>query len=317
MKVKSLQMFLGSLRSAISTADSQSPVPTDLDAVSAGLESFAELDFAQFASFLRQAEQYRDSGAVAVPAPVHPGAEKVQAGLRTTTLLADKLSSTTDLDTRQITSEREKARKDLEEALTTLLTPLAINVTLKDDKPGFKANLESAELRACAARVRAALEGATDEESLNDPDRQQKLWGIVDGLKLPELKAVATELGAPAKGRNNDAVLAAIVERVTGIKPAATKAPRTSKKPAIDQTAVQQQAVKLKGLVEKSLDSDGLSNEEIESAISELKPMTLAELQAIAHEMGLEKAGTKKEKVLKTIREKLQEAEGARESIEV
>lgn len=75
--------------------------------------------------------------------------------------------------------------------------------------------------------------------------------------------------------------------------------------------------MKLKGLVEKSLDPGGLTNAEIEAAIGELERMPLADLQAIAREVGLEKVGRTKEGTLKTIREKLQEAERARESIQV
>ena len=60
---------------AITAADGGSPVSTDLDAVCAELEPFAPLDIGQFAAFLRQAEQYRNSGAVSVPSLADLGAE--------------------------------------------------------------------------------------------------------------------------------------------------------------------------------------------------------------------------------------------------
>jgi hypothetical protein len=56
---------------------------------------------------------------------------------------------------------------------------------------------------------------------------------------------------------------------------------------------------------------------QLEAAIRELEPRSVAELQAIAKEMALEKVGKTKEGILKKIREKLQEAERARESIQV
>jgi hypothetical protein len=316
MKVKTLQQFLLILRSAISAADGNSSVPADLEAVSAGLAPFAELDFAPFAFFLKQAEQYRSSGAVAVPSLGGLEAEKVQQSIRTTAALAGKLSGQETIDPQQVESEREQARQQLEQALTGFLNPLAIKVTLKGDPKAFKANLTSAATRSRAARVRAALEGATDGESLNAPERQQKLRAVVEGLSLQEVKAVAAELGAPTNGRTPEGVLSAIVERLTGIKPAGRqRAPK--KTPTVDQAAVQQQAVKLQGLVEKSLNPGGLSQPEIESALAELEPKSVEELKAVAKEVGLEKPGRTKKDVLATIRAKLQEAEQALKSVEV
>jgi hypothetical protein len=170
-----------------------------------------------------------------------------------------------------------------------------------------------ANARALAGRVRAALEGVTDEASLGTPERQQKLRTVMDPLVLADLKAVATELGVRPSGKK-DAIESAIVERLTGIKPAGKKPTRN---PKVDQAVVQQQAVKLRGLLEKSLDPDGLSQAELETAIRELEPRSIAELQAIAKEVGLEKVGNKKEAILKKVREKLLEAERARESIQV
>lgn len=323
MKVSTLQLFLRSLRSAVTAADGNSSLPADLEAVSAGLAPFAELDFGRFAAFLRQAEQYRDSGAVSVPLP-GPGAENVQMGLRTAASLADKFSSTDGLDVQQATADRDRTRQDLEQALAAFLKPLAINITLKGDQKGFEATLKNAssrahaaQIRAHASQIRAALDGATDEASLRTPEREGQLQAIVDRLELPDLKAVATELGAPGAKGGKDAILAAIVERVTGIKPAAKKSPRASRTAAVDQAAIQQQAVKLKGLLEKSVDPDGLSDADVDAAINELKTMNQAELQAVAEEAGLDNVGKKKADILKKIGLKLTEARRARESIEV
>jgi hypothetical protein len=297
-------------------ADALSPVPGELESASVGLEPFAGLDFVQFAAFLRQAQQYRDSGAVSVPLS-DPMAEKVQAGLRALASLADKCSGADDLDPQQVKAEREESRQDLELALAAFLKPLAISVTLKGDQKGFETTLKNARTRRHAAQIRAVLNGVTDEQSLNAPDRQAKLRVIVDGLQAGDLKVVATELGAsPSKG-SKEALLSAVVERVTGIKPAGKKATRASRKSAVDQAAVQQHAVKLKGLLEKSLDPGGLSTAEVDDAIKELTPMSVAELQATATEVGLEKVGSKKDVILERIRKKLREAEHARESIQV
>jgi hypothetical protein len=317
MKVKTLQSFLRSLRSALAEADGNFRVPADLDAVSAELEPFADLEFGPFAFFLQQARQYRDSGALAVPSLSNLAAEKVQAALRTTTSLAEKLSGTGDFDTQQITSGREKARQELEPALVEFLKPLGINVTLKDDAKGFKANLKKAETQGRVRRLRAILTGASDSESLNTPERQEKLRAFVDGLELPELKAVAAELDAPVTGRSKEGVLSALVVQVTGIKLATKRAPRPPREATVDQEAVRQQAVKLKGLLEKSLDPGGLSNTEIEAAIGELTAMNVAELQAVAREVGMEKIARKKEDILQQLRDKLRGAERARESIPV
>jgi hypothetical protein len=323
MRVSALQLFLRSLRSAVAAAQDDSPVSADLEAVSAGLEPFAPLDFDQFADFLRQAEQYRSSGAVSVPSAAGLEVEKVQRPLHGAASLIDKTSRADNLDVQQMTAEWERARKDLEETLTAFLKPLAITVTLKGNQKNFQSTLESARqsarARTQAARLRAALQGVTDEATLHAPERQEALRTAVEGLGLPELKAVAVELGmAPPAARSTDALLAAIIERVTGIKAATkkgTRAPRTP--PQIDQAAVQQQAIKLRGLLEKSLDPGGLNNAEIEAARNELNPMSVAELQAVAREMGLQKVGATKKGILKSIEDKLREAERARESIQV
>jgi hypothetical protein len=321
MRVSALQLFLRSLRSAITAADGGSPVSADLETVCAGLEPFAPLDIGQFAAFLRQADQYRNSGAVSVPSPANIGAEEVQAGLLTAASLTEKISSADDVDERELTDEWEEVRDELKQTLTAFLKPLSITVTVKGAKKKFQSALQSARkkarARALADQIRAALDGVTDETTLQDPERQQELRDIVDELELAELKDVAVELGmARPSARTPDAVLAAIVTRVTGIKPAKKRAARTSRTPTVDQAAVEQQAIKLKGLVEKSLDPGGLSNAEIEAAIDELQPMNIAELQAIAQEMGLEKVGTKKPRILKAIQNKLWEAERAREGIQ-
>jgi len=317
MKVSTLQLFLRSLRSALTGADPHSPVAGQLESVSAGLDSFAGLDFGQFAAFLRQAQEYRDAGAVAVPAPAGPGAEKVQTSLRHAAALADKLNSGAGLDVQQLTPERDKTRQELEQALATFLKPLGIGVTFKDDRKGFESVLRSGRTRALAAQVRAALHGATDEESLNAPDRQGKLQTIINQLETTDLKTLATELGATASGRTRDALLAAITERVTGIKPAAKKPARGSRTAAVDQATVQREAVKLKGLLEKSVDPDGLNDAEVDAAVNELQSLKEAELRAIAQEAGLDNAGTKKADILKKVRLKLTEARRARESIQV
>jgi hypothetical protein len=317
MKVSTLQLFLRSLRPAVTAADSSSSLSADLEAVSAGLEPFARLEFGQFAAFLRQAEQFRNSGAVTVPSTASLGAAKVQTGLGGAASLADKLSGEDALDAQHVTAAREKVRQELEQALDAFLRPLAIKVTLKGDQKRFQTALKKAGTHAIVAQVRAALDGVTDEASLNAPERQHRLQALVNGLPLADVKAAAAELGAQASARSKEALLSAIVEQVTGVKSAAKKPTRSSRKPAVDQAAVQQQAVKLKALLEKSFDPGGLSSEELEGAMSDLGRRGDAELQAIALEIGLEKVSKKKDGVLKQIREKLQEAERARQSIKV
>ena len=156
----------------------------------------------------------------------------------------------------------------------------------------------------------------SSEASLNAPEHQEKLRAVVDPLPEAELKAVATELGARAS-RGKASIVSAIVEQVTGLKPATRRVSGGPRKSAIDQAAVQQEAVKLKGLLEKSLDPGGLSSAELDGAMSDLQPRSSAELQAIAKEVGVEKGARGKEGILKRIREKLREVERARESIQV
>jgi hypothetical protein len=316
MKVSALQLFLRSLHSAVKAADGNPALPADLEAVAAGLEPFAPLDFGQFAAFLRQAQQFRDSGVVTVPSPASVSAEKPQAGLRNAAALIDKLSGADDGNAQQLTTEWEMVRDQLTKTVTEFLKPLAISVTVKGTQKDFHSALKNGRLRVLANQVRGALDGVTDETSLNSPDRQQRLQAIVDGLQPAELKIVATELGVLAASNSKPVLLAAIIERLTGMKPTAKKK-QSSKKPAVDQAVVQQQAVKIKGLLEKSLDPGGLSSTELESAMTELAGRGVAELQAIAKEVGLESVGSKRDGILKKIRLKLGEADRARESIQV
>jgi hypothetical protein len=316
MKVRTLELFLRSLRAAVTAADGGSSLPAELDAVSAGLDPFAALDFGQFAAFLRQAQHYRDSGAVSVP-PADPNAQRAQTSLCEAASLAERLSDADILDAAAVAAERKRVYQDLEQALGTFLESLGIKVNFKDDQKKFQTVLKRAETRALAVQVREALAGVTDETSLSDPARQDRLRAVAERLPLADLKAIAEELGAPASGRTPEAVLSGIVAQVTGIKPAAKKK-QPSPKAAVDQAVVQQQAVKLKGLVEKSFDPGGLSSAELEAAITELQPRSVGELRAIAKELDLPKVGKKKEEeIIRMIREKLQEADRARASIEV
>jgi hypothetical protein len=316
-----LQLFLHSLRSAVAAAGNNSSLLADLEAVSAGLEPFAPLDVGQFAAFLRQAEQYRTSGAVSVPSPASLDADKVQESIRGAAVLAERLSGGGELDAQQVTADWEKTRHELQQALATFLKPLVLVVTLKGTQKQFKSALkiaqQSAKTRALAASIRAALDGVTDQASLEAPERQERLSAIVGQLELADLKAMAKELGASTSGRSKESLLSAVVERLTGIKLSAKKTTQPSQKAPVDQAVVQQHAVKLNGLLEKSLNPPGLSHLELEAAIRELEPRSVAELQAIAKELGLEKVGKSSKGILTKIREKLQEAERARESIQV
>ena len=65
----------------------------------------------------------------------------------------------------------------------------------------------------------------------------------------------------PASGRSKDAVLAAIITHLTGIAPAAKKTARSAN-PKVDPAIVQQEVVKLKALLDKSMTPGGLSSEE-------------------------------------------------------
>jgi hypothetical protein len=316
MKVRTLQLFLRSLRPAVTAADGNSPLPSQLDAVSEGLEPFAALDFGQFAAFLRQAEQYRTSGTVPMPPAASPAMEKVLTSLREVDVLAEKLSGAGGLDAQQIASRQEAARRNLEQALVPFLKPLAVSAALKSNPKELTAALKKAEIGALTAQVLAALDGVSDEASLNAPERQEKLRGLAERHSLGDLKAVAKELKAPASGRTPEAVVSGIVAQVTGIKPAAKKKQGSRTLP-VDQEVVRQQAVKLRGLLEKSLDPGGLSSADIEAAIGQLEPRSAAELQAVAHEVGLPNVGTKKAAILKKLRDKLREADRARESIQV
>src|SRR5262249_41683747 len=161
---------------------------------------------------------------------------------------------------------------------------------------GFEASLRGARVRALAARVREALAGASDEATLTDPARQERFRAVVDPLDLPGLKEVAAELGAgKPSARARDAVVAAIVEKVTGVRPAAPKKGKAAAGAApLDQAAVQQQAVRLKELLEKSVDPDGLSEAEVDAALVELDRLKVAQVRAVAQEAGLENVGRSK-----------------------
>ena len=62
----------------------------------------------------------------------------------------------------------------------------------------------------------------------------------------------------------------------------------------IDPSVILQHAVKLKGLLEKSIDPDALSPAEVGSAVAELKNLREADLSAVMHEAGLDNMGKKK-----------------------
>jgi hypothetical protein len=315
MKVSALQLFLRSLGAAVTAADGGWSLPADLEALSAGLQPFAALDVSQFSAFLRQAEQYRQSGAVAMPL-AGPAAEQVQENLRKAALLCDKIGRVNDFDKDHLIAEWTGTRRDLEQALTAFLMPLALTVKVMGNEKNLRAILQKNQVRRLVLQVRTALAGVTDEASLDAPDRQEKLAAVTDRLQDTELKALASELGTTARG-GRGALLGAIIERITGVKASTKTAKATSKASAIDQMAVQQHAIKLKELLEKSLDPGRFSNLELESAITELQSRSIPELKAIAKEIGLDRVGTTKNGILNKVRAKLREVERARESLEV
>lgn len=309
-----MQLYLRSLRSALAATDNQSAIPAELESVNEGLEPFAELDFAQFAAFLQQSERYRATGAVSSNAD----AERAKAGLRSLATLSDRLSGKNALDALELQRERALARQELEQALVPFLKALAIDVTLKDNPKAFESLLLRIRMRPTAADVRHVLEGVTDTASLNLPERQEKLARLLDPLDVPQLHALATELGVKTTARaKKDALHQLIVAGVTGIKAGAGKATSRTRATAVDAAVIHQHAVHLKGLLEKSVDPDGLSDAEVASAIAKLGELREVDLQAVVHEAGLENVGKKKADMLKKIGLKLTEARRAAESIQV
>jgi hypothetical protein len=291
-----------------------------LEHVSTGLEPFAGLEFGHFAAFLRQAEEYRRTGAVRVPPPLNPDMEKAQTALRTAVSVTDQLATTPSLDARHFKAEQDRVQHALKDVLTAFLKPLAISVTLKSGpKKDIDAALRNAKSRQIVPQLRAALEGVADEASLHTAVRQEKLRGIVDPLTLDDLKAVATALGVSQlpRGAKKEGVLSAIVMHLTGIRPAAKAARGSASSSAVDQALVRQAAVKLKGLLEESLDPDRLTEDDVKTALDDLKALKLPELQAVAQEAGLEDAGKQKKSILEAVELKLTEARRARDSIQV
>ena len=68
MNVAALQQFLRSLTGPMQAAGASQKVVNELQEAERALEPFRELDFAQFAAFLRQADEYRRTGVLPIPA---------------------------------------------------------------------------------------------------------------------------------------------------------------------------------------------------------------------------------------------------------
>jgi hypothetical protein len=314
MNVRALQLYLRSLATALAATGNPSAVPAELEAVTKGLEPFADLDFGRFAAFLRQAEQYRATGTVAT----NPDVDRAHAGLRALATLSDRLSASNPVDPMQLQQERAHGRQELQHALTAFLAPLAIDLTLKDNAKAFEALQQRLRMRPVAAQVRHALEGVSDEASLNQPERQQKLTALLDPLNDTQLKALAHELGVEISARaKKDSLPQAIVTGLTGIKPATAKKSSKGKASKVDPATIQRHAVNLKGLLEKAVDPDGVSAMEVTTAISELEGLKEGDLRSVAEEAGLENVGKKKKGILDKIRDKLTEARRAADSIQV
>jgi plasmid stabilization system protein ParE len=316
MRVRTLQLYLRSLHAAVAATEAGSSVPAELEAAAARLQPFADLDLAQFAAFLQQAEEYRTSGTVAVPPHLTPHAEQLQTALRD----AEKLAN--HLHTQDFPAQRERVQGELETALAALLQPLGLGIAVKSDAKALKAAHAAAATRATAARVRTlvtslreTLAGVKDEAALNAPDLQQKLAALTEPAEMADLKAAALDLGVSKPPTKKPALVTAIVTHLTGVKPSIKRTPRPA--PTVDAAVVQQHAVRLKELLEKSVDPDAMSEAEVDAAVAEFDKLSGAELQAIAKEAALENAGKSKKEIVQKIRTKLTEARRARQSIEV
>ena len=68
MNVAALQQFLRSLAQPMQSAGASQKVVAELEEAGQALEPFKDLDFAQFALFLRQADEYRRTGVLPTPA---------------------------------------------------------------------------------------------------------------------------------------------------------------------------------------------------------------------------------------------------------
>jgi hypothetical protein len=68
MQVGTLQDFLSSLRGPLTAAGAASKVSKDLEQACAALEPFRSWEIDQFATLLQQAEEYRRTGVLPVPA---------------------------------------------------------------------------------------------------------------------------------------------------------------------------------------------------------------------------------------------------------
>lgn len=314
MKVSALQQYLRSLHTAIATSDAASPALADLAAVLAGYDPFADLDLGQFTAFLRQAEAYRAAGAVAVPTPRAPQVEQVEDAVAAAANLAASLTAA-DLEVTALTARRDAVQRDLAAALTAFLKPLGVGVTLKADAKALQATLAAARARQIAQRLRDALAGVTDAASLAAPAVQERLAGVTEALTVADLKPVAVELGVARPPAQKPALVAALVAKLTGLKPATKRTPKAAA--PVDAAAVQRLAVRLKELLEQSLDPEAFGEAEVNAAVAEFEELTVPVLKAVVKEASLEDAGASKAAILTTIRRKLTEARRVRESIEV
>lgn len=167
---------------------------------------------------------------------------------------------------------------------------------------------------------------AKDDTGLRDADDATLLEGIGPALRgefgAKAQKAAESVMDDPAKS-SRIADRAKYFREALGVdQPDENSAavPRKEKAkahPANLSAESRQQADRIKGAIEKSLNPGGLSAEEADAAMNGLVGKGVPELQAIAAEIGVDKAGKTEAEILKKIRLKLEEAERARASIHV
>jgi hypothetical protein len=314
MQVAALQLFLRSLQPALEAAGDGRAAARTIDEACRALEPFRSLGLAEFAVFLRRADEYQQSGAVRVPRAGDIRAEELLAAIA-------KLGEAVGRE-RPSAPDLAAAQANVARAVGALARDAGLKGSLTPDPKWAEARVARSHVAPHLRTIQQLASQITSPDAYADHSVREEIQRLEAGLDRGALKAVGSEFGVAVTARSPATkILTDVLARLTGHQPPKGKSGgRTNSTAApVDPMLVDEHSRRLAGLIARSSDPVAVPDHEIEAELNRLKGLSKLELAAVVARAGVEgvKPRDAFSSILQRVRNRLTAARRARERAEV
>lgn len=234
--------------------------------------------------------------------------------------LADALSRLADAREGPLQADPAAAQAAVAGAVGELAREAGLKGSVSPDPRWAEALVAQARVTPHVEALRALAARITAPEAYADEAVRAEVARLEGAMDRDVLKPVGAEFGVGVTAKTQPAKLVAdVLAKVSGHKPAKGKAGGKAKAAPPDPALVEEHARRLGDLVARSADPDAVPDAEVEAELARLEGLPKAALVAVATRAGVEgvKAKDAATAILTRVRNRLTAARRARERAEV